>query len=413
MGRRVGLSTHAVRCAVVSTAIVCLTAASSAIAHERRDDLRRVDPRIGPSLHTHGHDPPPPAAARLVSAFDEHSPQRPPLCAPAPHQQILYGRPEDASDRMADVRPEIRAAVRRMNAALNAESLASGGPTADLRTHCHADGEIAIGSFTSSGTDFAEIVSGARAAGYDSKQADYLIFFDGEYGDSCGIASFARDERLIEANESNDGGGYGVVYSGCWDGDTPLHESAHLMGAVQYGAPHSTGSGGHCFEELDLMCYAPDGGDLNQAATVSVCLDAVRFDCGFDDYFDSAPEPGEYLESHWNLGSPLNRALAFGGANVTSEGEPRWYRMRVRVPREAKRLEVTLRADTGVELYLRRGAKPTVDRHACRARRATCRLRDPRRGRWVAAALSSSPQTGPIRINARTERRSIGRASWR
>lgn len=59
------------------------------------------------------------------------------------------------------------------------------------------------------------------------------------------------------------------------------------------------------------MCYAPDGGDKHQQGTVLNCSDRVYFDCGFDTYFDSAPEPGEYLESHWNMGSPVNRFIAF------------------------------------------------------------------------------------------------------
>jgi alpha-tubulin suppressor-like RCC1 family protein len=38
----------------------------------------------------------------------------------------------------------------------------------------------------------------------------------------------------------------------------------------------------------------------------------MHYDCGHDDYFDAAPEPGEYLASHWNVGSTLNRFIAFG-----------------------------------------------------------------------------------------------------
>ena len=61
------------------------------------------------------------------------------------------------------------------------------------------------------------------------------------------------------------------------------------------------------------MCYSPDGGDRNQGGMLLAAPESPRFDCDFDDYFDSAPEPGEYSDSHWNLGSPLNRFIAFGG----------------------------------------------------------------------------------------------------
>ena len=145
--------------------------------------------------------------------------------------------------------------------------------------------------------------------GFNSTQTEYLIFYDGTAGGACGIGSYRPDERLAADNLANRGGGFGIVYSGCWFNETPMHESAHMMGAVQYGAPNSTGTGGHCVDEVDVLCYAPDGGDLNQSGTITTCPGAPRFDCGFDDYFDSAPEPGEYLDTHWNLGSPLNRFL--------------------------------------------------------------------------------------------------------
>jgi hypothetical protein len=59
------------------------------------------------------------------------------------------------------------------------------------------------------------------------------------------------------------------------------------------------------------MCYAPDGGDLHQAGTISRCQ-AVTFDSGNDTYFDPTPEAGEWLSEHWNLGSPLNDYVRFG-----------------------------------------------------------------------------------------------------
>lgn len=61
------------------------------------------------------------------------------------------------------------------------------------------------------------------------------------------------------------------------------------------------------------MCYSPDGGTFHQEGTVTNCNDREYFDCGYDDYFDSNPEAGEYLATHWNMGSPLNKMIRFGG----------------------------------------------------------------------------------------------------
>ena len=62
------------------------------------------------------------------------------------------------------------------------------------------------------------------------------------------------------------------------------------------------------------MCYSPDGGDRNQGGNVLDCAGRLHLDCGHDDYFDTAPEAGEYLASRWNIGSRVNRFLSFGGA---------------------------------------------------------------------------------------------------
>ena len=42
-----------------------------------------------------------------------------------------------------------------------------------------------------------------------------------------------------------------------------MHENAHNEGAAQYSAPNSTGTGWHCNEYDDILCYV-DGGDKNQ-----------------------------------------------------------------------------------------------------------------------------------------------------
>jgi hypothetical protein len=414
---------------------LAFVAAQPAFAHDA--DLHTVRPKIGPPLLTHGPDArremsPPRAAARAAGGigFGPGSAERAPVCADSHALQVIYAKPAGGRSRYRRAVGQIRAAVRRMDAVLNSESLASGGPTADYRVRCDADGSISVGRFTSGGTSFQEIVSSARAAGYASTGAHYLIFFDAGAGGVCGTASLVNDDRAVPDNRANQGGGYGVVYSACWTNETPMHESAHMMGAVQYGAPRSTGSGGHCVQENDVMCYSPDGGDRNQFGITMDCPGQQRFDCGFDDYFDSAPEPGEYLWNHWNLGSRLNRFLAFDAAppqtsldgliiSLLEAGRSRaasteaaaapgqWRLYDLHLSGIAKSLTVRLSgASAGVELYLRSRQAPTESENACRAavrrRGAVCRITRPRGGHWVAGVLNRGAGEGtPFDINAR------------
>ncbi len=263
----------------------------------------RIHLADGSSLLTHGPDPKPDHGTDM----NPGDPERPPICAGDYYQQVLYAYP--STNRLATVTAQIRSAVRRMNAVLNEESVASGSRTADFKVLCDGTGQIQLNAFQSSGNSYTNIVNAAKAAGFNKSNVDYTIFYDGSSG-ACGVGSYYSDERLIVDNNNNKGGGYGISYSGCWDGRTPMHENGHNQGAVQYNSPYSTGSGAHCRDLADVMCYS-DGGDRD-TGTISRCTDRMHYDCGNDDYFDSAPEAGEYLATNWNIGSPLNRFVVFG-----------------------------------------------------------------------------------------------------
>ena len=317
--------------------------------------------------------------------------------------------------------------IGRMDAVLNSESIASGGPQAGYRVWRRLR-QVAVDQLTVPGESLAQITSAARAAGIATDRSDTLVFVDGAVGGACGIATYETDQTLSIDNRSNAGGGLGLVYGPCWVGETAMHESGHLMGAVQYGAPNSTGSGGHCNEDFDVMCYSPDGGDRNQAGTVLRCPGSPRFDCNFDDYFDSAPEPGEYLDSHWNLGSPLNRFIALAGASTPeavqqaappqklddgkhggSAGERgNWRRFEFRVRPRDTTVRVRLFAGPGADLalYARARSAPTKQVYACRdvlrGNHARCVLRDPPPGRWFAGVLTRGGRIGAgykLRVN--------------
>ena len=84
----------------------------------------------------------------------------------------------------------------------------------------------------------------------------------------------------------------------------------HNLGAVQWGAPHSTQPRrpehpqyGHCWQGADVMCYAEDAGAAHAMQNDCAALPGAipqSYDCGRDDYFNPAPAAGSYLATHWN-----------------------------------------------------------------------------------------------------------------
>jgi len=273
--------------------------------------LLRVKLKDAETVLTHGLDPERPADAG-GQPLDAAGPERQPVCASDYYQHVLYGRPSDAPDRLSSVKATILSEIKQMDALLNEEALASGGLAADYKVKCDGAGEVQVHSFQSAETGvqttFSGVLSAARQAGFNASNADYTIFFDSAAPRACGTGTYSDDQRLTADNANNSGGDYAVTYSDCWTDRTAMHENGHNQGAVQYDAPYSTGSGAHCNDGYDVMCYS-DGGDRDVGMSV-FCSDKVRFDCRYDTYFDTAPEPGEYLESNWNLGSPLNRFIA-------------------------------------------------------------------------------------------------------
>ena len=285
------------------------------------EDLRnghyKVKLRDGKVMYTHGPD----FLESHGLSIGLGDPERSPACASDYYQHVLYGRPATGANRYATVTPTIQGSMRRINAALNEASLSSGNITADYKVLCDAQGQIAVGQFVNpASSSFTDVLNAARAAGFNKTNVDYTIYYDGA-GPSgmCGIGSLYWDERLTASNYNNNGGGFAVSYSGCWE-MIPMHENGHNQGAVQFYAPNGTGDGAHCQDEQDVMCYA-DGGS-RFTGLLQRCTDELKFDCGYDDYFDSAPEAGEYLATHWNLGSPLNRFIRFGGAGTPPPPPP-------------------------------------------------------------------------------------------
>ncbi|MFG2287396.1 RICIN domain-containing protein [Streptomyces sp. NPDC048595] len=161
-------------------------------------------------------------------------------------------------------------------------------------------------------SEFGSTNNALAAKGFDRRDRKYMMFVDTKV--YCGIGSFNGDERPGKENLSNFGPSYGRTDAGCWGGSTPAHELGHNLGAVNNSAPHTSG-GGHCVDEWDIMCYSDSP---NYPKMQTLCPERTgdeRLDCHHDDYFNTAPKPGSYLATHWNVAN--NRFLIAGGGGGT------------------------------------------------------------------------------------------------
>jgi hypothetical protein len=287
--------------------------------------LYEVESPRGYTYTTHGPDP---KTEEVDSPLTQGAPERAPACVSDPatdyYQEVLYGYPTNGANDLTTHRASIQAQIRRNNWLINESSLASGGPEADFKVRCEGGGEISVTAFpvtpdlAGTNASFTRIVNGAQNAGFTNARVDYTIFYDSN-GPACGVGYFFGDESAGAGNLNNNpgftGAGYGVTYKACWFGRTSIHENAHNQGAAQYSAPNSTGNGAHCNEFNDILCYV-DGGDLNQGMIDCPlgppAVGGYHYDCSWNTYFDAAPEPGEWLSNHWNIGSPVNRFIRLG-----------------------------------------------------------------------------------------------------
>jgi hypothetical protein len=291
--------------------------------------LYRVRSATGDTFTTHGPD----RRREMLADSDGdgvadlgNGPERAPACVANPgsdyYQRVLYGYPTNGGNNLAAHAADIQAQVRRNNWLLNDQSLASGGPEADFKVLCDGGGGIAVTAFpvtpdlAGTNASFDHVVTAAQNAGFTNPRVDYTIFYDGN-GPACGVGHLYWDESSGANNLNNNpafiGAGYGMSYKACWFARTSMHENAHNQGAAQQSAPSSTGNGGHCNEDDDILCYV-DGGDRNQSMVPCGVQPGIQhYDCAWNTYFDSAPEPGEWLSEHWNIGSAVNRFIRFGG----------------------------------------------------------------------------------------------------
>ena len=286
--------------------------------------------RDGTVSRTHGADPAPPAA--YGSRGGPNAIPSDPVCVTSSQYgvRIVYAHPYDKPNQLATRLSRIREVVREMNGRINEAGLEAGNKRVDMRVVCDATGNIAVSSATfqthSSVDGYGSIMSDMQAAGFTSTLAKYVLFYDDDVASGCGHANVPEsDSSPGSTNPNNQGPDYAFTYGafGATCGESSfvfLHELVHALGAVLPSAPTHTGNH-HCEDGLDLMCYyeEPDGCTTGGTYCVNTCFDYDHVDCNHDTYFHADPPSGNWLATHWNLGSTVNRFLYNSGTSNATE----------------------------------------------------------------------------------------------
>jgi hypothetical protein len=170
---------------------------------------------------------------------------------------------------------------------------------------------------------FAGSINAVQALGYTAPNRKYLMWTDATV--MCGMGLLYVDDKAAQTNVNNGSNPqYARIDQGCWgvgDGagqhSVEAHELLHTLGGVQPSAPNATASG-HCTDDSDTMCYVDASGVvLRQSCPAER---EYLFDCDTDDYFSTSPQPGSYLDTHWN--SARSRFLIGGGDGTDISAGP-------------------------------------------------------------------------------------------
>lgn len=217
-----------------------------------------------------------------------------------PRLQAVYAVASDRVNRTDSVVPLIRQAAGYADEVFSVSAQAANA-TRHLRWvttgGCELDVQVVV-TDPAADDSFTATREALRAQGLDDPDRKYVVWVDANL--YCGIATLPHDDRDVAENAANTGTHYARIDTPCWNYTNSIeaHEIAHMLGAVQLSAPHSNGTG-HCTDDADLLCYNDGSG----AAVTTVCdiASEALLDCNQDDYFNPAPEPGSYLDTHWNV----------------------------------------------------------------------------------------------------------------
>jgi hypothetical protein len=290
----------------------------------------------GSALCTHGPDPGPagvdvrtrqPVLSTGSRRAASAGPTAPIPCiddgTSGPRVHAIYAVASDVTDRFNDVVDDIRRWAEAVEGVVEQSAAETGGErgvrwlTQSTATGCELVVDHVV--MPPEGDDsFATTIAELQAQGYIRPDRKYLSWVDADV--LCGIGLTGLDDQPGLENLNN---GFAPQYSridrGCWGAldqftsgpsfrSVEAHELMHNFGAVQESAPHATsvapstpGSGGHCFDESDTMCYDDDN-DTSTFPLQQICAASHEpfLDCNHDDYFHTAPPVGNYLDTHWN-----------------------------------------------------------------------------------------------------------------
>ncbi len=277
-----------------------------------------------------------------------------------PQFKVVYAFAADRVDRFGGWKDALQTNVSLIERFLSAESGGSKALRFDMGTSCGAQYvDIQVvplpGPRAAYADNFGAIARDVqRALPAAAGPRNTIVLADGlsgstqEYG--LGESVMGRTGEVAgSTNIHNRGGLTAILFSrdgapapgparkGWW-AEGMLHEMTHNLGAVQWGAPHSTEPPGqtlpqygHCWQGADIMCYVEDGGAAHVMVQDCGPLPSAipqSYDCNRDDYFNPAPAPGSYLATHWNtydsafLASCGEIALACGGGTLPAPTPP-------------------------------------------------------------------------------------------
>jgi Calx-beta domain-containing protein len=220
--------------------------------------------------------------------------------------QAVYAVPADRPDRYDKVLGSIRLWAAEMDTVFQQSAAKSGG-SRRIRFVTDSGCNLVVQRvrLSDKGDDtFNNTIAELHAQGFDHPDRKYVVWTDAIT--LCGIATYYVDDQFGTSNANNGRpgvpGAIARIDSGCWGQaskgqSVEAHELMHNLGAVQPSAPNASPAG-HCRDDSDRMCY--QDGSVTTLLTRCPTDQEALFDCDGDDYFSTAPPPGNYLADHWN-----------------------------------------------------------------------------------------------------------------